>query len=248
MLRWPANTDSRRNAARRMSRGHGEMGASGTPAQVLRACWEALVGSPLAGTGPLEDRAAGRDFNRGNAPCVQHQEPIAVSTAEHARILRKGADDVVDDLAYTPRTAVVVRHVHAVAANEPDTKHKPFHASQSRRAQRPAAMNLRGRGTVPSAAGDRAQPDPHSQPGGRRPADVPLGLFDGGPVAGTCGYEQPSGNNRTEGKIMWDTARRPTMCIFRTTCLARAADMTSTPSSPAAPTAPAPMSCLGVGD
>jgi hypothetical protein len=38
-------------------------------------------------------------------------------------------------------------------------------------------------------------------------ADVPFSLFDERPVAGTCGYEPPSGTNRTEGKIMWDTAQ-----------------------------------------
>lgn len=97
-----------------------------------------------SGTGPLQDRAARRDLHRGNTPCVQHQESIAVPAAEHARILREGADHVVDDLALTPRTAVVVRHVHAVAAHEPNTKHKPFHASQSRRAQSPTAMDLHG--------------------------------------------------------------------------------------------------------
>ena len=73
--------------------------------------------------GSLKDRAAGRDFHRGNTPCVQHQEPIAVSTAEHAGVLRKRVDDVVDDLAFSPRTAVVVRDIHGVPADQPDTKH-----------------------------------------------------------------------------------------------------------------------------
>lgn len=77
----------------------------------------------------LEDRASGRDFHRGNTPCVQHQEPIAVSTSENARVLRKRADDMVDDLAFAPRTAVVVRDIDAVPADEPDTKHKAFHVS-----------------------------------------------------------------------------------------------------------------------
>ena len=56
-----------------------------------------------------------------------------MSTAEHAGVLRKRVDDVVDDLAFAPRIAVVVRDIHAVPADEPDTKHKPFHVSHTRR-------------------------------------------------------------------------------------------------------------------
>ena len=76
--------------------------------------------------------------------------------AKHAGVLRKRADDVVDDLALTPRTAVVVRDIDAVPADEPDTKHKPFHVSHTRRAQRQHAMNLRGQATVPSGVEDRS--------------------------------------------------------------------------------------------
>lgn len=85
----------------------------------------------------LQDRAARRDFHRGDTPCVQHQKPVAVSATEHAGLLRKCAHDVVDDLALSPRTVIVVRDIDAVAAHEPDTEHKAFHASHTRRAQRP---------------------------------------------------------------------------------------------------------------
>ena len=113
------------------------------------------VAADLAtGDKPLEDRAAGRDFHRSNTPCVQHQEPIAVSAAEHAGVLRERVDDVVDDLALTPPVALVVRDVQAVPADEPDTKHKPFHVSHTRRERRQPAMDLlAGRRGARRAAG-----------------------------------------------------------------------------------------------
>ena len=95
----------------------------------------------------LQDRAAGCDFHRGNTPCVQHQEPIAVSTPEYAGVLRKCVDDVVDGLALARRIAVVVRDINAVPADEPDTQHKPFHVSHTRRAQRQPAIDARGGST-----------------------------------------------------------------------------------------------------
>jgi hypothetical protein len=36
-----------------------------------------------------EDRAAGRDFNRGGSASVRHQRPLAVLVAQHAGILRQ---------------------------------------------------------------------------------------------------------------------------------------------------------------
>ena len=85
------------------------------------------VGRGLPPHRALEDRAAGRDFHGGNTPCVQHQEPIAVSTAQHAGVLRQRSDDVVDNFVFAPRIALLVRDIHAVTADEPDTKHKAFH-------------------------------------------------------------------------------------------------------------------------
>ena len=78
-------------------------------------------------SGALHDRAAGRDLHGGNTPRVQHQQPIAVSTAQHAGVVRQRGDDVVDDLVLAARIALLVRDIHAVTANEPDTKHNAFH-------------------------------------------------------------------------------------------------------------------------
>ena len=64
-----------------------------------------------------------------------------MSTAEHAGVLRKRADDVVDDLALAPPIAAVVRDIQAVPADEPDAKHKAFHVSHTRRVQRHPAMD-----------------------------------------------------------------------------------------------------------
>lgn len=122
--------------------------------------WEESVSLALAGgCGSLKDRAAGRDFHRGNTSCVQHQESIAVSATEHAGVLRKRVDDVVYDLAFTPRTAIVVHDIEAVPADEPDTKHKPFHVPHTRRAQRQPAMNLRRQCTAASEIEHRSQAD-----------------------------------------------------------------------------------------
>ena len=52
-----------------------------------------------------------------------------MSTAKHAGVLRERGDDVVDDLAFGPRLALLVRDIQAVAADEPDPKHKAFHVS-----------------------------------------------------------------------------------------------------------------------
>jgi hypothetical protein len=43
----------------------------------------------------LQNRAAGRDFHCGNPPAEQHHQPIAVSAAQDAGILRQRRDDVV---------------------------------------------------------------------------------------------------------------------------------------------------------
>jgi hypothetical protein len=91
---------------------------------------ELRLGTLTGGAQPLwflEDSAAGRDLHRGDAARIQQQEPIAVSTAEHARVTCERRDDVVDDLVLAARIGVVVRDVHAVTADEPDTKHKPLH-------------------------------------------------------------------------------------------------------------------------
>ena len=80
--------------------------------------------------GRLQDRATRRDFHHGNTPCVQHDEPVAVSAAQHPGILSQYGADVVDNLGCGARIGILVRDIHAVAASQPDTKHDAFHASE----------------------------------------------------------------------------------------------------------------------
>jgi hypothetical protein len=77
----------------------------------------------------LQDRAARCDLHGGNTPCVEHQQSIAVPAAQHTGVVRHRGDDVVDDLVFAPRVALLVRDIHAVTADKPDTKHNAFHAS-----------------------------------------------------------------------------------------------------------------------
>ena len=79
-------------------------------------------------SGALHDRAARCDLHGGNTPRVQYQQPIAVPAAQHTGVVRQRGDDVVDDLVLAARVALLVRDIHAVTANEPDTKHNAFHA------------------------------------------------------------------------------------------------------------------------
>ena len=85
--------------------------------------------------GRLRDRAAGLTAPHrggelgGNTSCVQHHEPVAVSAAQHSGSLSQRGDDVVDNLVFAARIALPVRDVHAVTADEPDTKHDAYHAS-----------------------------------------------------------------------------------------------------------------------
>ncbi len=77
--------------------------------------------------GRSQDRAARCDFHGGNAPCVEHQKPIAVPAAQHAGIFRKRGDDVVDNLVFAARTGLLVRQIQVVTADEPNTKHDGCH-------------------------------------------------------------------------------------------------------------------------
>lgn len=81
----------------------------------------------------LEDRATRRDLHGGNAPCVQHQEPIAVSAAQHAGLFRQRGDDVVDDLVFADRIGLLVGDIHVVTADQSDTKHDALHVPHPRR-------------------------------------------------------------------------------------------------------------------
>ena len=76
----------------------------------------------------LENCAAGPDLHGGHTPCVQQQEPIAVSAAQDTRIVRQCGDDVVDHFVFAAGIAVLKGDIHAVAADETHTKHEVFHA------------------------------------------------------------------------------------------------------------------------
>jgi len=47
---------------------------------------------------PSQHSAARRDFNRGDAPAVEQDEPITVFTAQHSRILGKCRDHMFNKL------------------------------------------------------------------------------------------------------------------------------------------------------
>jgi hypothetical protein len=82
----------------------------------------------------LQDCAAGRDLHSGDTPRIQHHESLAVSTAQNPGDLGQRGDHVVDDLAFAARIAIFVRDIHAVTADESDTKHNRFHVPHTRRA------------------------------------------------------------------------------------------------------------------
>jgi len=52
------------------------------------ACWR----------GPSQDRAARGHLDSGDAPAVEHYEPVAVFAAQYAAIFCQGHDDVLQDL------------------------------------------------------------------------------------------------------------------------------------------------------
>ena len=107
----------------------------------------------------LEDRAAGRDLHGGDTPRVQHHEPIAVSTTQHPGVLRQRRHDAIDSLTFAPQIRLLVRDIHAVAADKTDTKHKAFHVRRldARSAHPPWILfSTLGEGRVPPKANDRS--------------------------------------------------------------------------------------------
>lgn len=76
----------------------------------------------------LQDGTAGRYLHGGYTPGVEHQQSIAVAASQDTGLLRERGDDVIDHLVFTPRIPVLVRDVHAVTADEPDTKDNGLHA------------------------------------------------------------------------------------------------------------------------
>jgi len=74
-----------------------------------------------------EDCAAWRDFDGGNAPAVEHHEPVTMAGANHASVIRKRVDDSLDGLALV-EGVVLVPNVELVAAHETDPQHYFCHA------------------------------------------------------------------------------------------------------------------------
>ena len=89
----------------------------------------------------LQDCAAGRDLHSGDTPRIQHDESFAVSTPQHPGGLGQRGDDMVDRLSFATRIPILVGDIHAVTADEPDTKHNRFHVPHTRRAW-PTAMHV----------------------------------------------------------------------------------------------------------
>ena len=83
---------------------------------------------------PLQDCAAGRDLHSSDTPRIQHHESLPVSTAQKPGGLGQHGDHVVDDLAFAARIAILVGDIHAVTADQSDTKHNRFHVPHTRRA------------------------------------------------------------------------------------------------------------------
>ncbi len=48
---------------------------------------------------------------------------------QHPGILRERDDDMIDDLAFAPRGAVLVDDIQRVTAEQPDPEHELFHVS-----------------------------------------------------------------------------------------------------------------------
>ncbi len=98
-------------------------GAGLRPRGATRARWRSL-----GLTSGLQDRAARPDFNGGNAPGIQHNEPITVSATKNPSLFRQRRNDVVDDFVLTDRVGLLVGDIQLVAACQPDPQHNSCHA------------------------------------------------------------------------------------------------------------------------
>ena len=88
-----------------------------------------------------QDCASGRDLHSGDTPRIQHHESLAVLTAQNPAGFGQRGDDVVDDLAFAARIAILVCDINVVTADQSDTKHKRFHVPHTRRAWHTTAMD-----------------------------------------------------------------------------------------------------------
>jgi hypothetical protein len=84
-------------------------------------------------TGGLEsqDCAAWRHLDGGNAPAIEHHEPVTMAGAKHARLFRKRFDDSLDGLVLVDRV-VLIHDVELVTTHESDPQHYLYHAHAPR--------------------------------------------------------------------------------------------------------------------
>jgi hypothetical protein len=67
-----------------------------------------------------------RYLNGGNTPCVQHDEPVAMSGAQRTRIMGERGNDVLDNVVCVARR-FVVRNVELSPADKPNPQHNLCH-------------------------------------------------------------------------------------------------------------------------
>ena len=65
-----------------------------------------------------QDCAPRRHLDSCNTPAVKNEEPVAVSGAKRARVLRKSRDDSLDDLVLVGGVVLRILDVYAVTARE----------------------------------------------------------------------------------------------------------------------------------
>ena len=87
----------------------------------------------LGGTGgrDSEDCAAWRHLDGGNAPAIEHHEPVTMAGAKHAGRFRERFDDSLDDLVLVDRV-LLTPDVELVATHESDPQHYLYHAHAPR--------------------------------------------------------------------------------------------------------------------
>jgi len=90
-------------------------------------------GLTLGGTGgrDSQDCAARRHFDRGNAPAIEHHEPVTMAGAKHARLFRKRFDGSLGDLALVDRV-ILIHDVDLVTTHESDPQDYLYHAHAPR--------------------------------------------------------------------------------------------------------------------
>ncbi len=78
------------------------------------------VGEPVRYTKGSQHGAARRNFDRGHTPAVEHDEPITVFGAQNSGILCQCREHMLHEFALVFDVGIVVRDVHAFAADEAD--------------------------------------------------------------------------------------------------------------------------------